>query len=251
MTLKNLFLVALALALAGSLVLNYFFYKRAFIPLQSAKLDPIGLDYYSSESTSSKPEGVPKVMLYGDSRALSWGPYETTELHFTNRAIGNQTSTQIVQRFKTHAAAHKPQVLLVQMCVNDLKMIPLFPNKRERIIQDCKDNIQLLINEARQINSKVVLTTVFPLGDISIFRNVLGITEAPIIEGIAQVNEYIKTLASDDILIFDSYDLLLGEDLKINPAYSSDWLHLNAAGYKHLNSHLSEFLKQKIIANPL
>jgi lysophospholipase L1-like esterase len=241
----------LALALAGSLVLNYFFYKRAFIPLQSAKLDPIGLDYYSSKTSLNKSEGVPEVMFYGDSRALSWAPYKTTEVHFTNRAIGNQTSTQIVQRFQAHAAVHKPQVLLVQMCVNDLKMIPLFPAKSERIVQDCKDNIQLLINEAKQINSKVVLTTVFPLGDISVFRNVLGITELPIIDGIAQVNEYIKTLASDDILIFDSYKLLAGEDHKINPDYSSDWLHLNITGYKHLNSHLSEFLKQKNIGNQL
>ena len=220
MTFKNSFLVALALALAGSLVLNYFFYKRAFIPLQSAKLDPIGLDYYSSASTSNKPEGVPEVMFYGDSRALSWGPYKSTELHFTNRAIGNQTSTQIVQRFQAHAAVHKPQVFLVQMCVNDLKMIPLFPNKGERIIQDCKDNIQLLIDKAKQIDSKVVLTTVFPLGDISVFRNVLGITEAPIIDSIVQVNDFIKTLASEDTLIFDSYKLLVGEDHKINPDYS-------------------------------
>ena len=115
MTFKNIFLVALALALAGSLVLNYFFYKRAFIPLQSAKLDPIGLDYYSSERTSNKPEGVPEIMFYGDSRALSWPPYKTAEVHFTNRAIGNQTSTQIVQRFQAHAVIHKPR--LQQSCI--------------------------------------------------------------------------------------------------------------------------------------
>ena len=251
MTFKNLILFGLALALAGSLVLNYFFYQRAFIPLQSAKLDPIGLDYYSSEIAPSTLEGIPEVMLYGDSRALSWGPYKTTTLNFTNRAIGNQTSTQIVQRFQAHVAIHKPEVLIVQMCVNDLKMIPLFPNKGQRIIQDCKDNIQLLADKAKLINSKLVMTTVFPLGYISIFRKALGISEAPIINGIERVNDYIKTLASDDLLIFDSYGYLLGDDRKINPAFSSDWLHLNGGGYKHLNSHLSEFLKQKNIETQL
>jgi len=95
--------------------------------------DPVGLDHYASAKPTDKPvlaRDQPTVMFFGDSRALSWPIVETTDYHFINRAIGNQTSTQIVQRFDKHVAPHQPQLLLVQMCVNDLKMIPPFPDYR-------------------------------------------------------------------------------------------------------------------------
>jgi len=249
MWIRNFFLLLLALALVASLVLNYFFYQKAFIPLHATKLDPVGLDYYSAEQNQSRLTEKPKLMYFGDSRALSWPAYKTTDYEFVNRAIGNQTSTQILQRFETHVAPHKPEVILVQMCVNDLKMIPLFPKRKDRIIEDCKKNIQGVITKARKLEADVVLTTVFPLGDISIFRKALGASEAPIIDGIGQVNQYINSLAADDVLIFDSYALLVGENRKINPDYSRDWLHLNSQGYKQLNSALKDFIDQTLSRN--
>ncbi|MGB1311756.1 MAG: SGNH/GDSL hydrolase family protein [Leucothrix sp.] len=246
---KNALLILLALTLGTSLVLNYFFYQKAFIPLQLAKLDPVGIGYYPELKTQEKSENKPSIMFYGDSRALSWAPFKTTDYQFINRAIGNQTSTQILQRFDKHVAIHQPDLILVQMCVNDLKMIPTFPNKRDSIIQNCKDNIQALIQKARRLESTVVLSTVFPLGDISIFRKALGITEAPIIDGIAQINAFINAQVAEDVVIFDSYTLLAGSSAKINPAYSRDWLHLNEQGYALLNKHLQGFLA-KTIKNP-
>lgn len=253
MTLKNIFIALLTLALTGSLVVNYFLYKKAFIPLQLSKLDPVGLDYYPPAKATDKQtlaEDVTRIMLYGDSRALSWPTDETPDYQFINRAIGNQTSTQIVQRFEAHAAPHKPQLLLVQMCVNDLKMIPLFPDKQDDIIQDCKDNIQTLISKAQQIDSKVILSTVFPLGDVSIVRKALGTKEAPIVNGIARINNFINAQASDDVMIFDSFKILVGENSQMNPDYSRDWLHLNSDGYKRLNVDLKLFLEQIMPKNP-
>ena len=248
MSFKNVIFVLLAIGLGTSVVLNYFLYHKAFVPLQLSKLDPAGVGYYSSEPIE-KSADKPTIMFYGDSRALSWPFYKTDDYQFINRAIGNQTSVQILQRFDQHVTPHQPQLLLVQMCVNDLKMIPLFPKKRDSIVQNCKDNIQLLINKARQINSKVALTTVFPLGDISIVRKAFGTTEPPIINGIQQINTFIQAQAAADVVIFDSYDLLVGENRKINPAYSRDWLHLNAKGYEYLNTNLEGFIERTMSEN--
>lgn len=244
MTFKNVFMTSLILALIASLALNYFFYKRAFIPLQLTKLDPIGLDYYSPEPLENNAKEEKSVMFYGDSRGLSWPAPKLDGYHFNNRSIGNQTSIQIAQRFNTHVIPHKPQLIVVQMCVNDLKMIPLFPDKKDRIIQDCKNNIQFLLDKAKQSKAKTILTTVFPLGDVSMLRKGMGIKEDPIIDGIEQINNFIVSQASDTTFIFDSYKLLIGENRKIIPEYSHDWLHLNSTGYEYLNREFVQFLSQ-------
>lgn len=246
MTFKNALILLLILALGGSLVLNYFFYKKAFIPFNQIKLDPAQISYYPQDSEIEKQGTQPTVMYYGDSRTLSWPVLNTTDYRFVNRAIGNQTSTQILQRFDAHVTSHEPEVILVQMCVNDLKMIPLFPTQRDDIIKSCKENIRGVITNARSINAKIALSTVFPLGNISILRQALGTTETSIVDGIDEINSFINTLAADDVKIFDSYSLLKGNGRKINPIYSQDWLHLNSLGYAHLNNHLAEFLKQMI-----
>lgn len=244
MKISYLLLFLIIPLLLVSLALNYYFYKKSFIPSHAIRLDPIGLSFYPSTAGGEQPgSDKPSFMYYGDSRALSW-PYVADERYeFINRAIGNQTSIQISERFEAHVAPHKPDVLLVQMCVNDLKMIPLFPEQKQSIIDNCKSNIEDIISKARNINSKIVLSTVFPLGDVSIARKALGIKEQPIIEGIDEVNQHIKAQASDDIAIFDSFELLVGDDQKVDARYSSDWLHLSAEGYKLLNQHLLKLMK--------
>ncbi|MCK5725254.1 MAG: SGNH/GDSL hydrolase family protein [Thiotrichaceae bacterium] len=232
-------IIILVILLSISMALNYIFYKKSFIPLHALRLDPMELEYYPSTTVEVKEN---TVVFYGDSRSLSWPFAENDQFHFINRSIGSQTSIQIVKRFITHVAPYKPSIILVQMCINDLKMIPLFPEQKARIITDCKNNIMTLLEQANDINAKVILTTVFPLADISLDRKALGMREQVIIEAIDEVNLFIKTLQAENRIIFDSYQLLVGKDRKIDSRYSHDWLHLNNLGYQHLNKHLEKLL---------
>ena len=227
-----------------SLALNYVFYKKAFIPLHELRLNPLELNVYPSQTEAKSTDHTPTFMYYGDSRALSWPFVKDSRYEFMNRAIGNQTSVQINARFEQHVAPHKPQIILFQMCVNDLKMIPLFPEKRQEIIDNCLSNTQSMVQKSHDMGAKVVLSTVFPLADVSLDRQLLGIKEQPIIEAINQVNQRLKSLQSENTLIFDSYHLLVGDDGKVDASYSHDWLHLSPAGYKHLNQHLSTFISK-------
>ena len=243
MKLKTILSLLVIACLAISVALNYVFYKKAFIPLHALRLNPLALNYYPSTPRDSGIDQPKKtIMYYGDSRALSWPFTKNNQYKFINRAIGNQTSIQIISRFKHHVVPHTPDILLVQMCVNDLKMIPLFPEKTDQIIKDCTNNIDRLLQQAHSIGSKVILTTVFPLADISTDRKLLGTREQPIIEAIDVVNQHIKSLKSDNTLIFDSFSLLVDDDRKVDASYSHDWLHLNKAGYQHLNQHLEKFI---------
>jgi len=242
---KRLLFLIILILLSVSLLLNYVFYNKAFIPLHALRLDPIGLSYYPS-TPNDKEFSTRKntIMYYGDSRSLSWPAFESKQYSFVNYAIGNQTSIQILDRFDKHVAPYKPHIILVQMCVNDLKMIPLFPDKKVQIIKDCKKNIARLLQKTHKLKAKIILTTVFPLGDVSLARKMLGIKEQPIIHAIDEINSFIKSLKSENTVIFDSFNLLVGNNGKVKPAYSHDWLHLNKAGYKHLNQHLKILIKK-------
>lgn len=239
-TIKILVLLSTIILFILSIVLNYIFYKKAFVPLQMLRLDPLELNYYSSSPVDINKKKL--IMYYGDSRALNWPFFKNDNYDFINRAIGNQTSSQILGRFEKHVYSYKPQIIVVQMCVNDLKIIPLFPEKKEEIIKSCMVNIKNLTKKAKKINSKVIITTVFPLGDVSVVKKIAGIKEKPIINAIDVVNVYIKSLKDDDVLIFDSFSLLVANNRKINPIYSHDWLHLSKKGYQHLNQNLNKFI---------
>ncbi|RVU86586.1 SGNH/GDSL hydrolase family protein [Leucothrix sargassi] len=247
MTKKNVIIALLGFCLIGSLALNYVFYKKGFVPLHKLRLDPLELSYYASSTKAETNKATkPVILYYGDSRALSWPFIDNENYAFVNRAIGNQTSTQVMGRFNDDVVTSSPNVIVAQMCVNDLKMIPLFPSEKDKIIEKCLSNIEALIEEAKEIDARLVLTTVFPLGDVSVARKLLGTKEAPIIEAIDIVNSHIKKYENSDALVFDSYRLLVGENKKIDPRYSKDWLHLNAAGYQHLNEHLKQFIEAQI-----
>ena len=217
--------------------------------MYTEKLDPIGLNYYPISSSLAPSDAnkrlKPRLMFYGDSRALSWTHPALEQYEFMNRAIGGQTSIQIVSRFQQHVATYQPDIIILQLCVNDLKMIPLFPTQEKEIISNCKNNLQQLLQLAQNIQAKVILSTVFPLGDISLMRKVFGIRETPIIKAIDEVNAYIYSLADDNTVILDAYRLLKGESKKIDPRYNQDWLHLNASGYEILNTELVKLLENK------
>ena len=253
----KIFIVLSLLAglLLVSLTLNYIFYKKVsslVVLLYASKLDPMGQNVYpeTTLTTTSADKNVsskPKVMFYGDSRALSWTNPVLDHYDFINRAIGGQTSIQIAARFQAHVATHQPDIIILQLCVNDLKMIPLFPERKDDIIENCKKNIQKIIQQAHEMKTPVILSTVFPLADIAIDHKIFGMREKPIIEGIDAVNLFIKSLASDKTHIFDAYALLKSEESrKIEERYSRDWLHLNERGYEILNKKIVALLSVSI-----
>lgn len=242
----KLILLVLLLLLIVSLGLNYYFYKKTVV-MFSSRLDPIGLNYYPDTFSVSQSDAKSKakIMFYGDSRALSWATPKLDQYDVINRAIGGQTSIQIASRFQQHVVAHQPDIIILQLCVNDLKMVPLLPKQEKEIIDNCKNNLLQIIQQAHKIKAKVIVSTIFPLADISIIKKIFGFKEIPIMKAIDDVNVYIHTLASDNTVVFDAYGLLKGEGQKIDARYARDWLHLNVNGYEMLNKRLVRLLKKK------
>jgi lysophospholipase L1-like esterase len=82
--------------------------------------------------------------------------------------------------------------------------------------------------------TKVILTTIFPVGDVDMFFY----SQAEIAEAIDEVNAFIHSLAAPEVIIFDAYAILAGDGGIALGEYTQDLLHINASGYEALNREL-------------
>jgi hypothetical protein len=86
----------------------------------------------------------------------------------------------------------------------------------------------------------VILTTIFPAGQIPLHRQLVW--SDTIHFAVKEVNRFIRDLAQDQVIIFDTAAILSDANGQMSPEYSSDELHLNEAGYEALNRELANIL---------
>ncbi|WP_310489084.1 SGNH/GDSL hydrolase family protein [Chamaesiphon sp. VAR_69_metabat_338] len=191
------------------------------------------------------------MVFFGDSRAANWTPPKIDRYEFINRGISSQTSVQTIERFPAHVRSLKPDLVIVQVGVNDLKTIALFPERKQAIIANCQANIKRIIEESRKIGAVVMVTTIFPAGEVPLERKLLWSDEIGL--AIKEVNTYIETLADDKTIVFDTYALLADRHGLMLPQYRSDELHFNQQAYTILNQELSRQLAKidRLIYNPV
>jgi lysophospholipase L1-like esterase len=236
----------LSTILLASIALNCYLFSRGqqyYLQLNETRLDPLGLSYYitNSNQQSLLSPGQTTVVLFGDSRAAAWpSPPNLREFEFVNRGIGAQTSAQVAQRFDYHVRPLQPQIIVVQVGINDLKTIPLFPERQEAIIAGCKENIQQIVTRSTDLGATVILTTIFPIGKVPIERRLFWSGDVAL--SADEVNAYIRSLESDNVIIFDSYSILADGRGITRSEYSRDCLHINATGYEALNYELAHIL---------
>lgn len=232
-----------------SLILNIVLYNTSTLyyrELNHVRLNPLDLDVYSVATApkSVTPKRI-RVLFLGDSRAYQWpAPVINERFEFFNRGIGAQTTTQVLLRFTEHVTPLRPNVVVVQMGINDLKAVPLFPAQKRQIIGNCENNIAAIVTQARQLGAMVILTTIFPTGDVPLARRFVWSSE--IEQAVVEVNAYIRSLAGPDVYIFDSAHLLADSNGKTQQLYQVDTLHINQVGYAMLNQQLAALLMKVV-----
>ncbi|MCB0166209.1 MAG: SGNH/GDSL hydrolase family protein [Anaerolineae bacterium] len=246
-------IVILSLLLVGSLLANAILFSRAqqyYLQLNGVRLDPLGLRVYPE--TINKPitaKSKKSVVFFGDSRAFSWPPPEgLPNFIFINRGIGSQTTEQVLRRYEAHIKPLAADILIVQVGINDLKTIPLFPNRQATIVEQTQTNIAQIVERAGQDKTTVILTTIFPLGQVPLERRLFWSPD--VAQSIEAINAFLYTLEADEVVIFDTAAVLANEAGTVKPEYSRDLLHLNAAGYQALNQKLVELLLSENFSEP-
>jgi lysophospholipase L1-like esterase len=231
--------------LATSITFNVFLYRQGrdyYLDLNHVRLDPLGLASFPIESHRTvDTSGKPLVVFYGDSRSVDWPiPAQGAEMTFINRGIGAQTTAQTLGRFSSHVLPLKANTLVLQVGINDLKTIALFPEQKKTITDNCIANIQEIVQLATEHRMRVILTTIFPLGKLPIER--MPFWSNDVADAIDDVNQSIIGMEHNGIVILDAAAILVNDKGIIDSRYSKDFLHLNPQGYDALNRALSPLL---------
>ena len=179
--------------------------------------------------------------------AADWPAPKIQGYEFINRGVGGQTSAQTSQRFNFHLGDLEPDIVVIQVGVNDLKAIPLMPDERNVIIDLCRANIRQMVEDAKALGATVIVSTILPVGEVPIMRK--SVWSDDVAQAIYEVNGYIDSLGSDQVIIFDGFSAIADEQGLIPEDYRKDELHLNAQGYKALNEAFVDFVNTAELPN--
>ncbi|NEP79247.1 MAG: SGNH/GDSL hydrolase family protein [Okeania sp. SIO3B3] len=224
-----------------------FFFNRSrkfYLQLNSLQLNPLAIKFYPIDTNSkeAKNPNQKNIVFFGDSRARGWNsPKDFDDFNFINRGISGQTTAQVLGRLNQHLKPLSADTVIVQVGVNDLYRIPIFPENKETIISNCKSNIKEIVRQSRQLGAVVILTTIFPIAEVPLERKLFWSPDVEL--AIKEVNDFIFSLENKDVIIFDTKAILANEKGKVKEEYSRDFLHLNRAGYKALNEKLMPILQ--------
>jgi lysophospholipase L1-like esterase len=240
----NLLVVLVAVVSSAFAILAFRHAKKYYNELNAVRLDPLGLRHFRIPKEPKNPD----LVFYGDSRAAQWSEPSWLAGRTLNLGMSGQTTEQILGRFDHHLAPFSPRIVVFQAGINDLKAVPLFPQAEDEIINNCKVNLQRIVTLCRQKNAHVVLTTIFPVGKLPLQRRVVW--SARVDRAVGEVNSYIRSLASADVSVLVTADLLNRADGRLNPAFSHDFLHLNDQGVAQLNVALRKLAEPILESKP-
>ena len=241
--------VSLLIVLLGlSVSLNMALWRRAkqyYKESNATRLDPIGMNAFSATDVPPKREAI-RVVFVGDSRAAGWPAPELQGYEFINRGISSQTSTQVLQRFSAHVVPLNPDIVVIQVGVNDIKTIGLFSSQAPQILSDVRNHISQLVAQAESTGAQVIVSSILPAGRITLARRAFWSDD--IDAAIADINSFLKEIADanaeDKIVWFDGYAAIANAEGRMKSEYRADELHLNSAGYEALNQHFVDTLSE-------
>jgi lysophospholipase L1-like esterase len=158
--------------------------------------------------------------------------------------VSGETTAQTILRLDNDVISLRPSIVVVEVGINDLKTIGLFPNLEQQITNSCFANLNTLVIRMTEHGIHVVVLTIIPPGRPGLLRNLVW-SEA-IYTAVERVNATIKNLQGRRITVVDCAQVMcIGK--RVKPQYARDTLHLNSAGYEMLNTSLSPVLKALIL----
>jgi lysophospholipase L1-like esterase len=165
-----------------------------------------------------------------------WGLPRLDRWRVFNAGVGGLTTGQIRLRAVHVFGAIRPDVVVLESGINDLKFLGLRPDLASEIVSLAFSNTVATVKESVRHGCKVLVLTTWPAGRPSLARRLVWSREiAPAVD---HYNSLLRTLANPSTGVF-VVDLLQRAGLEPGPALYRDTLHLNAATYARLTPVLA------------
>ncbi len=171
-------------------------------------------------------KGEHRVVFIGNSITDFW-PGQHPEFfsanNYVGRGISGQTTYQFLVRFRQDVINLKPELVVINGGTNDCA-----ENTHPFDIDRTMANIESMVQLAQANGIKVILASVLPVTEFGWNKSV---TDAP--QRVIALNERIKAYADAHNIPYVDYHSAMkaGADGTMNPAFSGDGVHPNAAGY--------------------
>ncbi len=245
---KKMLLSLCFLGFVLSISLNMFLAFQAKHYYSENKLNrvfPFHEQAYKSQNISllSKSKEKTRVVLFGDSRINQWHPLPSIEqVDFVNRGIGGETTVQLKHRIHQDAINLEPDIVVLQLGINDLVTIGVAPKNEKKIVQQTVDNIRQMVNQLLKQDAIVILLTIISPSKPSLVR--LPVWSQRISVAVRDVNTQLLSLSPQDKLhVIDAENIFSDKGEVLNNLYA-DTLHLSAEGYRHLNTAIQHLISK-------
>ncbi len=207
-------------------------------------VDWAGLDRYGSEDTELKPPapGQVRVVFLGDQITEGWGEGEEKFFPgkaYVNRGIANQTTPQMLVRFRQDVIELHPKVVVIQGGTNDLAAV-IGPMTEGTMAE----NFMSMVELAKVHGIRVVLASVTPVCDA--YKKQTGLRPQGKIIGL---NGWIRTYAAQSGSVYLNYYSALANGRDFKKDLTSDGLVPNDAGYRVM-APLAEKAIAEALAKP-
>jgi lysophospholipase L1-like esterase len=185
-------------------------------------MDWAGLTVYGSadtELTAPRPDEN-RVVFIGDDITENWTPFFPGK-PYIDRGIDRQTTPQMLVRFQQDVVALRPKVVVIEGGTNDLAG---FTGPATETTTGW--NLRSMTEVAKANGIRVVLASVTPV--CNCYTNQTGRRPQGKIIGL---NATIKRYAAASGSVYLNYYSVLADGRDLKREYTTDGLHLNAAGY--------------------
>ena len=198
--------------------------------------------YYEAKNVAHKAavedgsKAKPVAVLFGDSITRNWVRCDAEWLdahNFVGRGIGGQTTMHMLSRFRPDVIELEPEYVVILAGINDIAR-----NNGYIKVEHIFGNLVSMVELAKANGIKPVMCTVLPAREIG-WRMRVG-DPRPSIDSL---NVLIRGYAAENhIPLAEYHDAMMTPEGGMIPAYETDAVHPNLAGYKVMEKVLLETL---------
>jgi lysophospholipase L1-like esterase len=125
----------------------------------------------------ARTEGRTQVLFLGDSRMEQWPDLPSNRFATVNAGGGGETTAQIRLRAAATLDAARPDLVVLQAGVNDLKTLGALPHRARETEARCLANLIALVDLCRERGARVVLVPILPASRPGLARRLVWSSE--------------------------------------------------------------------------